>query len=134
VCTPRAQICGMISGANTGDYTIKVRRARRVHTGADGARAEPEPDHRPLDLDARVHCDAAGAQVRRAVLRRGPRAPRGRHAPVRAARPGRVEGTLSRRRRCQEHRYAGLDQATHALVDVLTGKNEGKAVVVVAEE
>jgi hypothetical protein len=37
-------------------------------------------------------------------------------------------------RRCQEHRYAGLDRATHALVDVLTGKNEGKAVVVVAEE
>jgi hypothetical protein len=33
----RTQICGMISGANTGDYTIKVRGpCLCAHTGADG--------------------------------------------------------------------------------------------------
>jgi NADPH-dependent curcumin reductase CurA len=36
--------------------------------------------------------------------------------------------------RYQEHRYNGLDSTCHALVDVLTGKNEGKAVIIVADE
>jgi NADPH-dependent curcumin reductase CurA len=36
--------------------------------------------------------------------------------------------------RYQEHRYHGLDKAGHVLVDVLSGKNQGKAVIIVAED
>jgi NADPH-dependent curcumin reductase CurA len=33
-----------------------------------------------------------------------------------------------------EHVYRGLESAGQAILDVQTGKNEGKAVIIVAEE
>ncbi|KAI0342484.1 alcohol dehydrogenase [Trametopsis cervina] len=41
-----------------------------------------------------------------------------------------VEGKLS----CREHRYTGIEHAAKALVDVITGENIGKAVIIVADE
>ena len=48
-----------------------------------------------------------------------------------AAVPARVAAGALRHR---EHRVLGLERAGHALLDVMTGANFGKCVVVVAEE